>query len=217
MRTEISQAKRETDYFKANVERSKRANVDRVGDSTDLPLPVAKKSRKTVTPLVNNPSTKRTYEFRQKETDDTIKKRKRLDQAQKKLDNDNFDLNQDLSSSGKKYIPDKKTKTKKSTKEHEKHKKTLNMLSVSPKSAKGDTLKSQRSPSKVSNVKTGKPKSFETATSNSMPSNKKKSTGLPTDTKKNANKSKARNASGTRKKESHGNNDRTEFLKSVFL
>jgi len=85
MRTEISQAKRETDYFRANVERSKRLNPERLEDVTDSSLPIAKKSRKTGTPLQTNPSTKRVYEFRQKETDETIKKRKRLEQAQKKL------------------------------------------------------------------------------------------------------------------------------------
>merc|ERR1712079_24311 len=85
MRTEISQAKRETDYFRANIERSKRLNVDRNEDSADPSLPVAKKSRKTVNPLPSNTNSKRVYEFRQKETDETIKKRKRLEQAQRKL------------------------------------------------------------------------------------------------------------------------------------
>ena len=85
MRTEISQAKRETDYFRANVERSKRLNPERLEDVTDSSLSIAKKSRKTGTPLQTNPTTKRVYEFRQKETDETIKKRKRLEQAQKKL------------------------------------------------------------------------------------------------------------------------------------
>ena len=216
MRTEISQAKRETDYFKANVERSKRANVDRESDSLDLALPFAKKSRKTVNLAVNNPGTKRTYEFRQKETDDTIKKRKRLNQGQKKFDTGNFDLDPQMSFKEKKNSPENKIKIKTSTKEHEKPNK-LNMYSMSPKSAKGDDLKFQRSPSKVSNPKAVKNKSIKTATSNLMGSNKSNSIGSTTDTKKNGSKSKGRNVSGTRKKESQGNGDRTEFLKSVFL
>ena len=63
MRTEISQAKRETDYFRANVEKSKRAHIDRIGDITDQSLPVAKKSRKTANSQLDNTNTKRIYEF----------------------------------------------------------------------------------------------------------------------------------------------------------
>ena len=85
MRTEISQAKRETDFFRANVERSKRLNTERMEENTDASLPVAKKSRKTVNTSLTNPTSKRIYEFRQKETDETIKKRKRLEEAQKNL------------------------------------------------------------------------------------------------------------------------------------
>merc|ERR1712018_750411 len=87
MRTEISQAKRETDFFRANVERSKRLNTERMEENADASLPVAKKSRKTVNSSLTNPTSKRIYEFRQKETDETIKKRKRLEEAQKNLTN----------------------------------------------------------------------------------------------------------------------------------
>jgi len=85
MRTEISQAKRETDYFRANLERSKRLNTERMEESADPSIPIAKKSRKSTNPLPSNSATKRIYEFRQKETDETIKKRKRLEQAQNKI------------------------------------------------------------------------------------------------------------------------------------
>ena len=75
MRTEISQAKRETDQFRANVERSKRFKIDKMGDNSEQLLPLAKKSRNTVSHLQTNLS-KRMYEFRQKETDEAIRKRK---------------------------------------------------------------------------------------------------------------------------------------------
>ena len=59
LRTEISQAKREADFFKSNVEKSKRLARKRKQDSPESP---------------NNP--KRVYDFRQKETDSAIRKRK---------------------------------------------------------------------------------------------------------------------------------------------
>ena len=59
LRTEISQAKREADFFKSNVEKSKRLARKRKQDSNpESP---------------NNP--KRVYDFRQKETDSSIRKR----------------------------------------------------------------------------------------------------------------------------------------------
>jgi len=60
LRTEISQAKREADFFKANVEKSKRM--------------ARKRARESPENSSNNPS-KRVYDFRQKETDSSIRKR----------------------------------------------------------------------------------------------------------------------------------------------
>ena len=60
LRTEISQAKREADFFKSNVEKSKRLNRKRARESSESSSP--------------NPS-KRVYDFRQKETDASIRKR----------------------------------------------------------------------------------------------------------------------------------------------
>merc|ERR1719510_2816297 len=60
LRTEISQAKREADFFKANVEKSKRLARKRTRESSESSVP--------------NP-TKRVYDFRQKETDSSIRKR----------------------------------------------------------------------------------------------------------------------------------------------
>jgi len=58
LRTEISQAKREADFFKANVEKSKRMARKRARESPESPNP-----------------TKRVYDFRQRETDSSIRKR----------------------------------------------------------------------------------------------------------------------------------------------
>lgn len=60
LRTEISQAKREADFFKSNVEKSKRLARKRAREPTESSSP--------------NP-TKRVYDFRQKETDTSIRKR----------------------------------------------------------------------------------------------------------------------------------------------
>lgn len=62
LRTEISQAKREADFFKANVEKSKRLARKRPRD------------QEPAESNVNSPS-KRVYDFRQKETDSNIRKR----------------------------------------------------------------------------------------------------------------------------------------------
>ena len=59
LRTEISQAKREADFFKANVEKSKRMGRKRPRESPESPNPA-----------------KRVYDFRQKETDSSIRKSK---------------------------------------------------------------------------------------------------------------------------------------------
>lgn len=211
MRTEISQAKRETDYFKANVEKSKRAHINTVGDITDQALPVAKKSRKTANSLTDNPNRKRVYEFRQKETDDTIKKRKQI-QGQKTSENQT-DLKQILSSVSKISIPAEKSKPKKMTKEH-KSKKELNIGPASPKKSKCDTPNMQRSP-KACNKKIGK-NQMDAVNSNYIAGGKPNTAGPLPDSQKNSNKSKTRNANG-RKKEGNSNSDRTEFLKSVFL
>ena len=70
LRTEISQAKREADFFKANVEKSKRMARKRARESPESP----------------NPS-KRVYDFRQKETDSSIRKRNKQQQQQQKNSN----------------------------------------------------------------------------------------------------------------------------------
>ena len=67
LRTEISQAKREADFFKSNVDKSKR---------------LARKRKSETTETNSNP-TKRVYDFRQKETDSSIRKR---NQQQRKKD-----------------------------------------------------------------------------------------------------------------------------------
>jgi len=59
LRTEISQAKREADFFKANVEKSKRMGRKRPRESPESPNPA-----------------KRVYDFRQRETDSSIRKSK---------------------------------------------------------------------------------------------------------------------------------------------
>jgi len=76
MRNEISQAKRETDFFKANLEKSKRQEKRRAGDSkAAAPL---KAAYQEAAPK------KRNYEFRQKETDDAIKHAKKAKMSVKK-------------------------------------------------------------------------------------------------------------------------------------
>ncbi len=65
MRTEISQAKREAEYFKANVEKSKRKRrAEKKADKTSTAAP--------------NPVAHRKYEFRQKETDDALGSARKL-------------------------------------------------------------------------------------------------------------------------------------------
>ena len=64
MRTEISQAKRETDFFKANLEKSKRQEKKKDSKASLKTLPKAEQGAT---------NKKRAYEFRQKETDDAIK------------------------------------------------------------------------------------------------------------------------------------------------
>ena len=247
MRTEISQAKRETDYFKANVEKSKRENVDRMDDNTGLPLPVAKKSRRNVTPIQDNPIGRRIYEFRQKETDDAIRKRKLSELTQKKMANEKLEQGQEFNTNFKNSSPpEKKHKNGKSTKEHEKTKKALNLPFASPRNAsrimansnlkaegesrssysntnsrnatvkKGDTPKLPHSPAKTCSSKNSKSKLIETATSNSLLGGKSCTTGPPAVSTK-TNKSKTRSGVGTKRMESDGGNDRTEFLKSVLL
>ncbi len=67
LRTEISQAKREADFFKANVEKSKRLSRKRGATSAA--------SATSGCHSDSHSPTKRVYEFRQKETDATIRKR----------------------------------------------------------------------------------------------------------------------------------------------
>ena len=62
LRTEISQAKREADFFKANVEKSKR---------------LARKRKNNQEPSPESPNNpKRVYDFRQKETDSSIRSKR---------------------------------------------------------------------------------------------------------------------------------------------
>ena len=72
LRTEISQAKREADFFKANVEKSKRLARKRKSETAE-----------TNNTTSSSPPTKRVYDFRQKETDSSIRKR---NQQQRKKD-----------------------------------------------------------------------------------------------------------------------------------
>ena len=75
MRNEISQAKRETDFFKANLEKSKRQEKrSKAGGETKPPLKALQKYQEAATGA--SPK-KRMYEFRQKETDDAIKHAKK--------------------------------------------------------------------------------------------------------------------------------------------
>ena len=74
LRTEISQAKREADFFKANVEKSKRLARKRKSETAETPNTNTSSSQ---------PPTKRVYDFRQKETDSSIRKR---NQQQRKKD-----------------------------------------------------------------------------------------------------------------------------------
>merc|ERR1712223_2342195 len=74
LRTEISQAKREADFFKTNVEKSKRLARKRKSETAETPNTNTSSSQ---------PPTKRVYDFRQKETDSSIRKR---NQQQRKKD-----------------------------------------------------------------------------------------------------------------------------------
>jgi hypothetical protein len=199
MRTKISQAKRETDYFRANIERSKRLNVDRNEDSADPSLPVAKKSRKTVNPLPSNTNSKRVYEFRQKETDETITKRKRLEQAQRKLSND---TNLAQETHGAKSNASAENKIKK-TGEESKNKELSKVSST--KTLKVDHRKN----SKTMNRSKEAPISNELAESKSSnPSHARMAK---------TSKAKTRKGHNSEKKVPKGSTDRTEFLKNVFL
>jgi len=73
MRTEISQAKRETDFFKANLEKSKRQEGKRKASSKAEPDNLASPTKKP-----------RTYEFRQKETDEAVRLAKKAKTSGKK-------------------------------------------------------------------------------------------------------------------------------------
>jgi len=75
MRTEISQAKRETDFFKANLEKSKRQEKKKDSKASLKTLPKAEQGAT---------NKKRAYEFRQKETDDAIKYAKKAKLSAKK-------------------------------------------------------------------------------------------------------------------------------------
>ena len=83
MRTEISKAKREADHFKSNVEKSKRQEKASRKRAATSPAAAAAStatvaSGSPASPGGTAPEGKRfkLYEFRQKETDETIKKRK---------------------------------------------------------------------------------------------------------------------------------------------
>jgi len=187
MRTEISQAKRETDFFRANVERSKRLNTERMEENADASLPVAKKSRKTVNTSLTNPTSKRIYEFRQKETDETIKKRKRLEEAQKNLTN-----------------PPHETRNTKDSIHTDKIKKPVK-----------ETKNTKREgPPPKATVKADKRKNKTKNQSKEVPlSNELDKSSNPC----NSSKLKTRKASNAEKKVCQGSTDRSEFLKNVFL
>ena len=72
MRTEISRAKREADFFKASVEKSKRQEKQAKKRTLSANDTAEDKSSSKKAKLSNN----KNYEFRQKETDENIKKRK---------------------------------------------------------------------------------------------------------------------------------------------
>jgi len=188
MRTEISQAKRETDFFRANVERSKRLNTERMEENTDASLPVAKKSRKTVNASVTNKTSKRIYEFRQKETDETIKKRKRLEEAQKNLTNPPHETRNTKDS----IHTDKIKKPVKETKNTKRE-------GPPPKT----TVKTDKRKNKTKNQSKGVPLSNELDDKSGNPYH--------------SSKLKTRKASNAEKKVSQGSTDRSEFLKNVFL
>ena len=200
MRTEISQAKRETDYFRANIERSKRLNVDRNEDSRDPSLPVAKKSRKSVNLLQSKDSSKRVYEFRQKETDETIKKRKQLEQAQGKLSNDTNLAQESYEAKGN--AASMENKSKKSVKDSI-SKKELSTV-PSTKVLKVDN----KSNSKTKNKSKGAPSNKLEESKSSNPSHARMNK---------TSKAKTRKGSSSKKNVSKGSIDRTEFLRNVFL
>jgi len=200
MRTEISQAKRETDYFRANIERSKRLNVDRNEDSRDPSLPVAKKSRKSVNLLQSKDSSKRVYEFRQKETDETIKKRKQLEQAQGKLSNDRNLAQESYEAKGN--AASMENKSKKSVKDSI-SKKELSTV-PSTKVLKVDN----KSNSKTKNKSKGAPSNKLEESKSSNPSHARMNK---------TSKAKTRKGSSSKKNVSKGSIDRTEFLRNVFL
>ena len=211
MRTEISQAKRETDYFKANVERSKRINVN-IGDKRSLPLPVAKKSGQIEMPLQDNSSGKRIYEFRQKETDDMIKKRKLTEQGQKNV-METLSPESGLSSSLKgTSSPQKKFKPGKLTKMCDKTEKSDSSKNVV---AKRD-MSANNSHLNLSSSKNGKNKPFETVTSRSLSSSKSLTEASKVSTKTTNTETKTRSGVSNKKRDSHGSSDRTEFLKNVL-
>ena len=208
MRTEISQAKRETDQFRANVERSKRFNIDKMGDNSEQLLPLAKKSRKTVSHLQPNLS-KRMYEFRQKETDEAIRKRKGFEHH-KNLENE-FKSKEGIDPTVKSEIrTEKSNKPKKSLKAQDKCKKEFIAPPTASKPFRVEGKKSATSPAKEFKQKHGKP-TLDNPMSNAKSVSKESRMGAKADLEK------ARNASGAKRKESSGNNDRTDFLKNVFL
>lgn len=208
MRTEISQAKRETDQFRANVERSKRFKIDKMGDNSEQLLPLAKKSRNTVSHLQTNLS-KRMYEFRQKETDEAIRKRKGF-VHHKNLENE-LKSKSEIDPTVNSVMPTEKlNKPKKSLKAQDKCKKEFIALPTTTKPIRVENKTSATSPTKELKQKPGKPK-LDNSMSNAKSLSKESKMGAKADL------GKARNASGAKRKESSGNNDRTDFLKNVFL
>jgi hypothetical protein len=73
LRTEISQAKREADFFKTNVEKSKRMARKRPRTTSEADANQSTGSAGTGLAVGQPP--KRVYDFRQKETDSSIRKR----------------------------------------------------------------------------------------------------------------------------------------------
>jgi len=83
MRTEISQARRETDFFKSNLEKSKRLDQKRKSSTNDV--------------TGTSSAKRRMYEFRQKEPDQVIRnKKKKGGRKQPEVDgDDNNDVDPD--------------------------------------------------------------------------------------------------------------------------
>jgi hypothetical protein len=134
MRTEVSQAKREADFYRNNAEKSRR---------------LLKRS-KTDNSTADEPS-HRLYEFRQKETDDVLRsKRPRMDEPSVTPEDDHSPSKKNK----KKKAKDKKRHSVDATSPHAKNRK-------SPKSKKNlDELSGEGPPSKRARTRSSDRKDF---------------------------------------------------------